>query len=297
MGQMEDFRLFARVVETGSISKAANSLNIAKSAVSRRLGLLEQRFDTTLIDRAPGAWTLTATGRELYIRVSRIVEDAEEIDNDFLNRASSLSGPLSVSVPRDFGLNFLGAALLSFRERHPEIRLTIDFDDRLVDLGRENYDFAIRIADVAQGDLAATTIGTAHHRLVASPAYLVANPEPQAYGDLPDHRLLCYGTAHRASWDLISPSGRRVIVDFQPYLNSNSGVFLLEAARNGMGIAKLPDFLSVGALADGTLVPVLPEIAVPDSAICLVHAENRRLNRRMRIFIDEMAHACAALAL
>ncbi|PZV38762.1 LysR family transcriptional regulator [Mesorhizobium kowhaii] len=291
MGQVEDLRLFVLVVENSSISKAADKLRIAKSAVSRRLNLLEERYGTRLIDRAPGVWALTETGRELFQRAVRIVGDVEEIDGDFANAPRNLAGPLSVSVPREFGLAFLNPTLIAFKQRHPEIKLTIDFDDRKVDLARENYDFAIRIASGKEIDASATKIGRMQHLLVGSSEYLEVNSEPTSLEDLRQHKLLYFGNARRASWDFITENGKPIIFECQPFLNSNSGVFLLEAVRKGMGIGRLPDFVAAGALSTGDLVTVLPDLGVPEWGIFLVHAEDRRLNLRMRLFAEEIGKA------
>ncbi|WP_306258933.1 LysR family transcriptional regulator [Pararhizobium sp. IMCC21322] len=290
MGQIEDLRLFVLVVESGSISKAADKLRIAKSAVSRRLHLLEERYGTRLIDRTPGVWAVTETGRELFQRAIRVVGDVNEIEDDFVNTSAGISGPLSVSVPRDFGISFLNGALISFTERYPEIQLTVDFDDRTVDLSRENYDFAIRITfETAQS---AVQIGTVRHQLFASPKYLETKTEPRSIKELHKHRLLYFGAARRATWDFVTDKGKPQTFEFHPFLNSNSGVFLLDATRRGLGIARLPDFVTVDAVACGELVPVLSDLAVPDWGIFLVHAEDRRLNRRMRLFAEDMKTAC-----
>lgn len=288
MGQIEDLRLFMLIVESSSISKAADKLRIAKSAVSRRLNLLEERYGTRLIDRTPGVWTVTATGRELYQRAVRVVGDIDDIEGDFGSSPRNLAGPLSVSVPREFGLSFLNSSLIAFKQKHPEIKLTVDFDDRKVDLARENYDFAIRISSEKDVDESATKMGGMQHLLLASSEYLETNSKPTSLEDLHKHRLLYFGNARRASWDFVSENGKPIIFEFQPFLNSNSGVFLLEAARGGMGIARLPDFVAAGAMAAGDLVSVLADIDVPEWGIYLVHAEDRRLNPRMRLFAEEV---------
>ncbi len=292
MGQIEDLRLFLLVVENGSISKAAEKMRIAKSAVSRRLGLLEERYGTRLIDRTPGVWDITETGRELLQRAKRVVGDVDEIEDDFVNTSADITGPLTISVPRDLGAAFLNNTLIAFAERYPEIQLTVDFDDRTVDLTRENYDFAIRIAPEAKGGNSGIRIGTVHHGLYASPQYLEAHPEPRTFDDLRTHQLLYFGTARRAVWNFVTDKGRQQSFEFQPFLNSNSGVFLLEAALKGLGIGRLPDFIASGALAAGHIVPVMSSISVPDWSIYLLHAEDRRLNRRMRLFAEEVKQAC-----
>jgi DNA-binding transcriptional LysR family regulator len=291
MGRIEDLKLFVFVVESGSISKAANKLRIAKSAVSRRLGLLEERYGTCLIDRVPGVWEVTETGHELYQRATRVVGDADEIEDDFANVPADLTGPLHLSVPRDFGITFLKNVLIAFKERHPEIQLAVDFDDRTVDLARENYDFTIRITPALARGVSGTRIGTVQHRLFASPEYVQAYSLPQSLEELRGHPLLHFRTARRAVWDFVTDKGKPLSFEFQPFLNSNSGVFLLEATLKGLGIVRLPDFVASEAQAAGRLVPVLTGIAIPELRIYLVHAENRRLNRRMRLFAEEIKQA------
>ncbi len=292
MGQIEDLRLFVLVVESGSISKAADKLRIAKSAVSRRLSLLEERYGTRLIDRVPGFWKVTETGNELYQRATRVVGDVDEIEDDFVNTSADLTGPLSISVPRDFGIAFLNGVLIAFKTRHPEIQLAVDFDDRTVDLARENYDFTIRITPELEGGVSGARIGTVQHRLFASPAYIQTHSEPRCLEDLHQHPLLHFRTARRAVWDFATDKGKKKSLEFQPFLNSNSGVFLLEATLKSLGIARLPDFVAAQAQAAGHLVPVLTGLTIPDLGIYLVHADDRRLNRRMRLFAEEIKQAC-----
>jgi len=292
LGQIEDLRLFVLIVESGSISKASDTLRIAKSAVSRRLSLLEERYGTRLIDRVPGVWEVTETGHELYQRATRVVGDVDEIEGDFVNTSADLTGPLSLSVPRDFGIAFLNNVLIAFKERHPEIQLAVDFDDRTVDLARENYDFSIRITSELEDGVSGVRIGTVQHRLFASPEYIQAHSDPRCLEYLRQHPLLHFRTARRAVWDFVNDKGKLQSFEFQPFLNSNSGVFLLEATLKGLGIARLPDFVASDAQAAGRLVPVLSGMTFPDLGIYLVHAENRRLNRRMRLFSEEMKRAC-----
>jgi DNA-binding transcriptional LysR family regulator len=295
VGQIEDFRLFVLVVDSGSISKAADSLGIAKSAVSRRLARLEERYEKRLIDRTPGTWTVTETGLELYQRAMRAIGEVDDIDADFLSTSADLSGPLSISVPRDFGLGYLGDALIAFKSNFPEIVLSVDFDDRVVDLTRENYDFVLRITGKTESDVSANRIGKVEHALYASPAYLKRRATPESINDLDGHALLHYGTARRTSWDFTSEKGKPISLEFRPFLNSNSGLFLLDATLRGLGISRLPDFITREAVGAGTLIHVLPEIIIPTWGIYLIHAENRRINRRMRLFLEEMKRACVSM--
>ena len=294
MGQLEDLRTYLVVVDSGGIARGAETLGIAKSAVSRRLMLLEDRYSTRLIDRGPGHWDLTTAGRELYERAARLVSESDEIDADFRDVSHRLGGPLTVSVARDFGLAFLQNALIEFQERHPEIRLTIDFDDRQVDLDRGNYDLAIRVTEQLAPGLECLPVGVARHSLYASPDYAARTPLPTSLADLDQHPLLYFGSARRAEWVFGAGANKSRMV-FQPALNANSGQFLLQATRLGRGIARLPDFIASSAHAKGELIQVLPELAIADWSIGIVYSSKRRLNRRMRVFCDQMTKACLAL--
>ncbi|MEE9319535.1 MAG: LysR family transcriptional regulator [Granulosicoccus sp.] len=297
MGQIEDLRLYAMVVDEGSVTRAAITLNIAKSAVSRRLALLEDRYEAKLIERGPGSWKVTETGNELYRRAMRAVAEVDEIDADFLSASANLSGPLSVSVPRDFGLGYLNEALMSFKIKYPEIMLAVDFDDRVVDIERENYDFAIRITGAEEINTSANRIGTMEHVLCASPNYLNFNSTPARLDDLRNHHLLHFGTARRGTWNFISDKGKTTPHEFSPYLNSNSGLFLLDATVKGLGISRLPDFIVKQAIDGKKLIQVLPELKQPNWGVYLLHSDHQQMNRRMRVFFEEMKNVCISMAL
>jgi DNA-binding transcriptional LysR family regulator len=294
MGQIEDLRVFVDIVNGGGIARAADTMNIAKSAVSRRLKLMEERYSVQLVDRQPGVWEITSAGHELYQRALGILSDADEIEADFTHARQSPSGPLSISIPREFGLGFLQPVLLDFVTRHPEIQLTVDFDDRRVDLERENYDLAIRITEEEDPALVTQRLGCAGHRIYASAAYARARPLPQTIGALLDHPLLHYGSTRRAAWEFETDTGRKSI-EFQPALNSNSGQFLLAAVRACRGIARLPDFIAAEACQAGELAVILPDAHIRDWNIMLAYSKNRLLNRRMRLFIEKLSSACLAL--
>lgn len=291
MGQIEDLRLFVSVVETGGIARAADQMNIAKSAVSRRLAQLEDRYGVRLINRQPRVWEVTSAGQELYQRALRMVADAEELDADFSPAQRSLTGPLAISVPREFGHLHLSPALVRFVEDHPEIDLTVDFDDRLVDLERENYDLAVRITQGEVPGLIDRRIGSSRYGLFASRAYSEKHGLPTTLKELSAHPLLHHGAARRAEWRFRC-DGKPASIAFSPALNSNSGRFLLDAAMAGFGIARLPDFILAGAAGNTDLVPVLPDIDIPDLGIFVAYGANRRLNQRMRALIEILARNC-----
>ncbi|MEM7209765.1 MAG: LysR family transcriptional regulator [Pseudomonadota bacterium] len=294
MGQLEDLRVFVAIVDSNGISRAAEELHIAKSAVSRRLSQLEDRYEVRLIDRERGAWMLTDAGRELYQRALRLVNESDELDADFKQPAFVLAGPLAVSVPAEFGLAFLQATLVDFQTRHPEIQFSVDFDDRRVDLDRENYDIAIRITDTLDSELVEQPLGKMCRGLFASPEYIKGAGMPRTFEELAAHRLLYYGKERRCEWVFGKGQEERKLT-FTPALNSNSGQFLYQATLHGLGISRLPLFIANEAKQDGRLITLLPELQIRTYSISLVYPSNRRVNQRMRVFAKEMSLACEAL--
>lgn len=294
MGQIEDLKLFVNVVDEGSIARAAEALGIAKSAVSRRLSQLEDRYDVRLIDRQPGTWDITQAGQELYQRAVPMVADASDLDADFMHTSRSLNGPLRVSVPREFGMSFLRPTLYEFIEDHPEIAVTVDFEDRTVDLESENYDLAIRITSSSLDGMNTMRLASTRHGLYASPGYIERAGTPEDPADLKAHKLLHYGADRRTVWEF-GFNGRKAKVEFKPYLGSNAGAFLLDAALNDMGIIRLPDFVVAKAVGAKTLVPILPAAGFQEYGVFLVNSSKRRVNKRMRAFMTALEDYCAAL--
>ena len=284
MGQMEDLKLYVQVVEQGSISKAASNLRIAKSAVSRRISILEERYSSVLIDRTPGNWEITKVGLDLYQRSRALVAEFEEVNEDFTSLHAQISGPLNISIPRDFGLNYLRQKLFEFQGKYPNIKLSIDFDDRFVDLETENYDFAIRITAQADTKYISKRIGAIRRYLCASPEYLSLNGTPQNLEDLQAHSLLHYGNTKRGNWTFQTSDRKEKSIKFSPTISSNSGQFLGEAALNNIGISMLPDFIADKYIDTGQLKTILPQYSLSPYEIYLTHLGSRRLNRRMRAF-------------
>jgi DNA-binding transcriptional LysR family regulator len=294
MGQIEDLRLFVKVVDSGGIARAAEEMNIAKSAVSRRLAQLEERYSVRLIDRQPRVWEVTSAGQELYQRASQMVAEVDELDADFLQVGHTLKGPLSITIAREFGLAYLKPTLFKFAQDHPNIDLTIDFDDRTVDLDSENYDLALRVTATELQGLHCHRLGTTQHGLFASKGYAATRRLPENEDELSDHPLLHYGAERRATW-AFGHEGKRRTVKFRPALRSNYGTFLLDAALNDDGIIRLPLFVVDKQVQKGKLVPVMPHLKHVDYGIYVVHSSKRRLNKRMRAMIDALSESCVPL--
>ena len=279
MGRLEDLELLVRIVDAGSVSKAARDMGLAKSAVSRRLARLEARFNTSLIHRTPGTWAVTDRGAELYARAQALVQQMGALDADFSDARLAPTGPLALSLPRDFGLAFLSAPLRAFADQHPGLSLHVALDDRFVDLRHENFDAALRIAGTPPEGVEAERLGESQAHLCASPAYLAQAANLGAPADLVHHTWLGYGLDHQHTLQLGSTR-----LTLTPRHRSNSGTQLRHWALAGWGVTALPDFLIADDLAKGRLSRLLPTHPLPSLGLYLCTPARAAPNRRVRLF-------------
>jgi DNA-binding transcriptional LysR family regulator len=286
MGQFEDMNTFTRIVEAGSISRAAEQLGLAKSAVSRRLTDLEARLDVQLIHRTTRKSSLTQAGQSYYQRALQILGDVSELNAVTSNTKVVLKGDFKIAVPLSFGLHYLVSAITDFADRHPRLVMKIDFSDRQVDLIEDGFDLAVRIADLKDSTHIATKITTIRTLLCASPDYLDQRGRPAVPDDLVHHDILHYAINVNAPWKLISPNGFETSIRLPAKMSANNGEFLKEAAIAGHGIAKLPTFLAWQDIENGRLERVMGDHQFAPLNAYAVYPETRHLSVRVRTFID-----------
>lgn len=289
MGQLEDMQVFIRVVEAGGIGRAAEQLDIAKSAVSRRLSELEARLGTRLINRTTRTSSLTESGHSYYRQVVKVVDQVSEIHSELRDAGCAVTGSIRLAVPLSFGLLHLGPAIDLFAREHPQLKIHMDFSDRQVDIVEEGFDLALRIAELKDSSIQARKIFPSHHVLAASPAYLERMGVPQTPHDLAQHQFLEYAGSTGGHWTITDASGKRHSPDGTVSIVANNGDFLLQMARAGHGLVVLPTFIGWKALACGDLVEVLPDCSLPSLNAYFVYPRTRYLPRRVRLLIDFMA--------
>jgi len=278
---------FTRVVEAGSLTRAAEKLGIAKSAVSRRLADLETRLGVQLFRRTTRHLNVTVIGRGFYDRCVRILADVEEAEAAVSKEHAALSGTLKVAVPVSFGLLHLGPAICEFLRAHPQVRFDLDFNDREVDLLQEGIDVAIRIARLKDSGLIARPIAPIRLFAYASPAYLAERGIPRRPEDLADHLCLVYSNAPEQDvWTYRGADGRQGRVRVPVGLRANNGDFLRHAAVAGHGIVVSPSFICRGAVDSGELVTVLDDIEWERYEAYAVYPHTRHLSQRVRAFVD-----------
>lgn len=286
MGQIEDIRAFVQIVEQESIGKAAEQAGIAKSAMSRKLRLLEERMETVLIARTTRQWSLTEAGRQYYERGLGVINAVDEFEAQVRNDHLELKGEIRVSVPLYFGKVSLTLALLEFSKSHPEVRLNIEFNDRLVDVIGEHFDLVIRISNLQDSSLIARKLCQTRHVVCTSPDYVANTSTITEPRDIQAHRIIQFGSSKRPKWTFTSPKGKDIVVSLTASMNSHDGAFLIDAAEQGLGIVRVPDFLAKASLDAGRLVQILEPYAINPRGVYIVYPEARYLPQRTRALME-----------
>lgn len=291
MGQLEDINTFVHIVDAGTISGAANQLNIAKSAVSRRLVDLEKRLGVQLLNRTTRQSSLTDAGREYYQRAIQILADIDELNEVTSDSKSELTGGLSIAAPLSFGLQHLTPIINKFAIAHPGVDLRLDFADRQVDLIEEGFDVAIRIAQLKDSSYMARKLTPISLVLCASLDYLKRNGTPQRPEDLMSHEILHYASAQDYTWRFIGPDGKQTNLKLPPKITANNGDYLCGAAVAGLGLSVIPTFMAWKEIENGNLVCLMNDYTFPSLNAYAVYPQTRHLSKRVRAFIDTLVEA------
>jgi DNA-binding transcriptional LysR family regulator len=287
MDRFENMQTFVSVVETGGISAAADRMKIAKSAVSRRIGELEDRLGVRLFHRTTRRFSLTESGRSFHQHCLRILADLDEVEQSLSSDDAALKGTLKIAAPLSFGLRHLAPIINEFMESHPQLLLDLDLSDRQIDLIEEGIDVAIRIGRLADSSLIARRLAPIRSVVCASPSYLERFGIPQTAQDLSIHQCLRYSNlVEKERWQYQAPDGSSGSVKVPIRMLANSGDYLLEAALAGLGIVVEPVFIAYEAIEQGRLIPVLTDYSWSDAAAYAVYPTTRHLSRRVRVMID-----------
>lgn len=291
-----DLLLFARVVDEGSFSRAAERVGLPKSTVSRRVAALEAQLGERLLLRTTRKLTITDFGHSVLEHAHQVAAEVEAAASLAQHRQAEPSGRLRISMPSDFANVVLGDLLAEFIAKYPAISLEVDLSPRRVDLIGENFDLAIRMGDLPDdASLAARRLAVLSAGLYASPAYLERRgmpPEPEALMEHDALRLLTRaGTP--APWVLRRgeqrwegvPPGRAT---------ANSPELLFRLALSGAGIALVADHFVAPYVRNGELVLVLPEWSLEPATAWAVFPGRRLMPARTRVLLDALQEAFSA---
>jgi len=290
MNQFEDMQTFIRIVDSGSITKAAEQLNTVKSAVSRRLTELEKRLGVSLLTRTTRSQTLTDSGKSYYQQCIRIIDDLQDVESRIKNEHCALSGKIKISAPLSFGLSHMGAALREFNGLHPDIYFEIDFNDRMIDLVDEGFDLAIRISKLKDSSLIAKKLFTSKSFLCASPQYLAKTGVPKQVSDLENKHVILRYSGTDEHLTIKDPHDKPKTVKIAAVLSANNGDFLCQTAVEGKGLIYTPDFICYKAIQSKQLISIL-EDKIIDNQISgyAIYPQTRHLSHRVRSLVDYLS--------
>ena len=286
--RIEDIRLFLRVLDLGSISAAARTLDLSPAVASQRLKRLEEALGVRLLQRSTRQLKVTPEGAALAERGRPLIEDLEALTSDLRQSAEEVSGTLRVTLPAAFGRQYISPLMPEFLARHPRLRLSIDLSDAMQDLVAEGFDLGLRIGTLEDSSLIAKRLADNRRVLCASPDYLERRGAPGTPGDLEQHDCLLMVGAKgpRDRWTLLSPDGSETTVRVRGPFESNMGEVVRDAALAGLGISPHSTWHVCDDLKAGRLELVLPDYRIPDSAIYAVMPQRRLMLPRVRAFID-----------
>lgn len=287
MDDINAYLVFARVVEEGSFTAAAERLGESKSAVSKQIGRLEDSLGTRLLNRTTRRMSLTEAGAIFYERVRRVVEEVEEARIAVSQLQAAPRGTLRVSAPVSFGMTHVAPMLPLFMARYPDLHVDIALTDHQVDLVEDGIDVAIRIGALTDTSLIARRIREYRRLIVASPDYWRKHGMPEHPNDLGDHNCLTYAyLLGGRTWRLRAPDGTEIAVRVGGSMNANNGELLMSAAEAGLGIIQSPSFICDQAVAAGRLVPALEDYEFEPVGLHAVFPHARNLSTKVRVFVD-----------
>jgi len=281
MLKLESITAFSAIAESGSITGAAQRLALSKSVVSERLTELERVVGTKLVRRTTRSLLLTDDGKIFYERSKQIILNVENAASELAERRGTLTGPLRISAPVSFGTLHLGQALFTFLARYPGIELTLELDDRFVDIVGEGYDAIVRHGPVDDDRIIVKRLSASRRVLVASADYLKRYGSPASLQDLGQHRGIIYGNRGAADWRF--RVGRKwVIARPQIALRVNNGLLMRDAAIAGLGIALLATFLLETPLKKRTLKVLDIGVEAEGATIYIAYPEHLRSSGKIR---------------
>jgi DNA-binding transcriptional LysR family regulator len=287
MGQRIDVDgalVFVKVVEEGSFRGAARALGIPKSNVSRKVTELEEHLGARLLQRTTRHVGLTDAGAAYYRHATIAVATLQDAERAVSDLQEKPTGMLRLTASINFGLLFLPAVVREFLAEHPEVQVTIDLSDRMVDLVEEGFDLAIRAGALPDSSFVAQRLGGTQLGIFASPGYLKKRGIPKTPDELAVHDCLIYGLSLATTWAFRGVRKPRQL-PVTGRLVSNNYLFLRDAATAGLGIVRAPELIALEGLRRGRLQTVLDDFLLPETPIHVIYPSARQLSPKVRAFV------------
>jgi DNA-binding transcriptional LysR family regulator len=282
----DELQVFVSVIESGSISAAAEQVGQTPSAISRTLSRLEAKLETTLINRTTRRMDLTEEGKYFLERARQILAQMEDLEEHLSLRHQTPAGRLRINAASPFMLHSVVPYVAEFRQRFPSIQLELNSNDLIIDLLEQSTDIAIRIGALADSTLHARYLGSSPLNILASPAYLERHGTPKTVAALAEHVLLGFTQTETLNhWPLRHADGDRLLI--QPAIAASSGETLRQLALAGEGIVCLSHFMTHEDIRQGHLKVILNNASSNQrQPIHAVYYRNSQLALRIQCFLD-----------
>ncbi|MCJ1959692.1 LysR family transcriptional regulator [Novosphingobium mangrovi (ex Hu et al. 2023)] len=279
-GAWDGIEEFVSVARAGSFTGAARSFGASVTHMSRSVSRLEARLGSQLFHRTTRSLSLTEAGRHFFETGSRLIAERDDAIAA-MTASSSPRGHLRITCSYTLGEQFIGPILRGYAQEYPEIAITCDLDNDVVDLIRDGYDLAIRTGHLEDSRLVATRVASRAMVTVASPGYLAEHGVPLRIGDLKGHACLMGSNSlwQFARGETFRPEGR---------WKANSGIMVLEAALEGMGLCQLPRFYAAPHLRTGALREVLSAECPEDEPIWAVYPRPKHLSPKVSTLVERL---------
>jgi LysR family transcriptional regulator for bpeEF and oprC len=296
--KLQAMEVFVQVVDAGSFTRAAATLQLPKATVSTLVQSLETSLSAKLLHRTTRLVTVTTDGAAYYERCVRILSDVRDADESLSRSRLSPSGRLRVDVPTGLASEILIPALPAFFERYPDIMMELGSTDRPVDLVEEGVDCAIRGGELWDDNLIARRVGVVNFLTAASPAYLDRYGVPQHPRDLERHRCVNYFSAKTGKtydWDF-RRGEERIDIPMRGVIALNDSNTYVHAGLAGLGVVQMTDYLLLQHVVAGRMVQLLADWSSDPVPVHIVYPQNRHLSAKVRVFVEWVSDLFASHA-
>lgn len=280
--------IFLEVAKNESFAEAARSLGLTGPAISKQVRSLEDQLGIKLLNRTTRHVGLTEEGAVYFEKARKALDDLYEAEQQIQELKACPTGKLKVNAPMSFGTQFLTRPIAAFAEKHPEVELEVDFNDRLVDVAAEGFDVVVRIGSLEDSNLIARKLSPCPMVLCAGKKLIEKYGLPESTEQLSNYPGIVY-TKHtqKEVWRFQNDNGEILSHTLNRNFCANTAEMTLEACLQGLGVAILPIFSADSYLRSGELVELFPEYKTyPETNIYAMYPQNSYLSTRTRLFID-----------
>jgi DNA-binding transcriptional LysR family regulator len=288
MDTLQNMRVFARVIEAGSFTAAAQSMNSTTGAMSRAVSELEAHLRTRLMNRSTRRLALTSAGERYLKRVLQILADIDGAEEEASDAHEHPSGTLRMFSFASVGQHYILPAIARYRALYPDVKVELTQSQRMPDLFEGSSDVAVVSAGtLSDSEVISHRLGSTFSILCASPAYIDARGTPAQPADLASHDCLTLQTPAfpAREWTLEGPQGRETM-HISGTVQVNIAESLVVAIREGMGIGILPLYAAIDGLRDGSLVRVLPDYTLQHTNLFALYASRKFVDAKTRTWVE-----------